>query len=283
MLSTMTKIKFAKCLSKGICLGRSLVGKGSRAVVSRDGLQWELDLCEGIDLSIYLFGAFERETAKAICSLLRQGTVALDIGANIGAHALPMARCVGDSGRVFAFEPTAFAFKKLQRNVGLNRDLGNRIVLEQIMLGDLSDTDVPEGIYSSWPLAGSPHVHGKHRGRLMPTTGARTSTIDDYVRKAGITRVDLIKLDVDGHECAVLRGSGHTLERDRPLIIMELAPYVLEEAGASLVELCHLLGHKGYRMKGIPRGKLLPLDPQGLLKMVPDGCGINVVAVPLAA
>jgi FkbM family methyltransferase len=283
MLSTMTKIKFAKCLSKGICLGRSLVGKGRRAVVSRDGLQWELDLCEGIDLSIYLFGAFERETAKAICSLLRQGTVALDIGANIGAHALPMARCVGDSGRVFAFEPTAFAFKKLQRNVGLNRDLGNRIVLEQIMLGDLSDTDVPEGIYSSWPLAGSPHVHGKHRGRLMPTTGARTSTIDDYVRKAGITRVDLIKLDVDGHECAVLRGSGHTLERDRPLIIMELAPYVLEEAGASLVELCHLLGHKGYRMKGIPRGKLLPLDPQGLLKMVPDGCGINVVAVPLAA
>jgi hypothetical protein len=117
----------------------------------------------------------------------------------------------------------------------------------------------------------------------MPTTGARTSTIDDYVRKAGITRVDLIKLDVDGYECAVLRGSGHTLERDRPLIIMELAPYVLEEAGASLVELCHLLGHKGYRMKGIPRGKLLPLDPQGLLKMVPDGCGINIVAVPLAA
>ena len=283
MLSTTTKIRFAKCLSKGICLGRSLVGKSSRTVVSRNGLEWELDLCEGIDLSIYLFGAFERETAKAIRGLLRQGNVALDIGANIGAHALPMARWVGNSGRVYAFEPTSFAFKKLQRNVELNQGVRSRVVLEQIMLGDVSEADVPEEIYSSWPLDGSSHVHGKHRGRLMPTTGARTSSLDEYVRKAGITRVDLIKLDVDGHECAVLRGSANMLEMHRPVIIMELAPYVLQEAGASLEELCGLLGRKGYRMTGIPGDELLPLDHQGLLKIVPDGCGINVVAVPLAA
>jgi len=280
MLSTTTKIGFATCLSKGICLGRSLVGKGSHTVVSRDGLEWELDLCEGIDLSIYLFGAFERETAKAICGLLRQGHVALDIGANIGAHSLPMARCVGDSGKVFAFEPTSFAFTKLQRNVGLNRDVERRIVLEQVVLGDVSGTDVPEGIYSSWPLAGSSQLHGKHKGRLMPTTGARTSSLDDYVAKAGIDRVDLIKLDVDGSECAILRGAVQTMKMHRPPLVMECAPYALKEAGSSLEELCDILSGQRYRLRDIANERPLPLDPRALNEMAPDGCGVNVMAVP---
>lgn len=280
MLSTTTKISLAKCLSRGICLGRSLVGLSSQAEVVRDGLRWELDLCEGIDLAIYLFGKFERETASAIYRLLNQGDVVLDIGANIGAHTLPMARCVGASGKVFAFEPTEFAFRKLQRNVALNAGIESCIVLEQIMLGETSHANIPDRIYSSWPLTDASHLHEKHRGQLMPTTGAWVSSIDDYVRNARIHRVDLIKIDVDGCECAVLKGADSTLKRSRPRILIECAPYVLEEAGSSVEELCEILLRQQYRLCEIMTGKSLPITAKGLKGIVPDGCGMNVIAVP---
>jgi FkbM family methyltransferase len=256
------------------------VGLSSQAEVVRDGLRWELDLCEGIDLAIYLFGKFERETASAIYRLLNQGDVVLDIGANIGAHTLPMARCVGASGKVFAFEPTEFAFRKLQRNVALNAGIESCIVLEQIMLGETSHANIPDRIYSSWPLTDASHLHEKHRGQLMPTTGAWVSSIDDYVRNARIHRVDLIKIDVDGCECAVLKGADSTLKRSRPRILIECAPYVLEEAGSSVEELCEILLRQQYRLCEIMTGKSLPITAKGLKGIVPDGCGMNVIAVP---
>src|SRR4030095_4914874 len=116
MLRTTTKIGPAKGLSHAISRGRRLAGLGSQTEVVRDGLRWQLDLCEGIDLALYL-GIFETDSVSVVRRLLEPGAVVLDIGANIGAHTLPMARRVGPNGKVYAFEPTQFAFQKLQNNI----------------------------------------------------------------------------------------------------------------------------------------------------------------------
>jgi FkbM family methyltransferase len=277
MLTTNAKIRMAKGLSGAIRLGRRVAGLGSSIEVVRDGLRWQLDLCEGIDLAIYL-GMFERNSVSVIRRLLRPGAVALDIGANIGAHTLPMAISVGPNGKVYAFEPTQFALRKLEKNIELNADLKGRVVLEQMMLGD-SATRLPNQLYSSWPLShGSAH-HERHGGRLMCTTGAQRSSVDQYVRGAGIRRLDLIKIDVDGHECAVLHGAHSTLTNLRPVIVMEFAPYVLTEAGASVEGLCEILRRHRYHLYAASTGQLLPVAIERL-KILPDGSGFNVVCVP---
>ena len=62
---------------------------------SRKGIKWELELSEGIDLSIYVFGCFERETTKALKKNISSDSYILDIGANIGGntHFLDRLRC----------------------------------------------------------------------------------------------------------------------------------------------------------------------------------------------
>ena len=278
MLSTHTKIRMAKGLSHAIRLGRRLAGLDHCTEIVRGGLRWRVDLCEGIDLAIYL-GTFETDSISVIRRLLSPGAVALDIGANIGAHTLPMARSVGPNGKVYAFEPTQFAFRKLEKNIELNAHLKTRVVLEQMMLGD-SATRLPDQIYSSWPLIHGSGAHERHGGRLMYTMGAQTCSVDQYVREAGIRRLDLIKIDVDGYECAVLRGAHSTLTSLRPPIVMEFVPYLLQEAEASVEELCEILRRYRYHLYTASKGQMLPVAVERLKRFLPDGASINVLCVP---
>jgi FkbM family methyltransferase len=278
MLTTHTKIRMAKGLSQVIRLGRRLAGLDNCTEILRDGLRWWVDLREGIDLAIYL-GMFETDSVSVIRRLLSPGTVALDIGANIGAHTLPMAESVGPNGKVYAFEPTQFAFRKLQKNIELNADLKGRIVIEQMMLGDFT-TCLPDQMYSSWPLIHGSVLHERHGGKLMCTRGAQTDSVDHYVRETKIRRLDLIKIDVDGHECAVLHGAHWTLTSMRPAIVMEFAPYVLDEAGASVEGLCGILRRHRYHLYAASTGQMLPVAVKRLKNFIPEGSGINILCVP---
>lgn len=261
-MNTRTKIAFARLLYKVTSALRKGVGVHDTALVTRDGIKWNLDLREGIDLSIYLFGMFERSTVRAYRGLIQPGDVVFDIGANIGAHTLQFARLVGSRGRVIAFEPTAFAHQKLIENVGLNPNLMERITVEQIMLTDGKDAHLPTMVYSSWPLTTQEGVYTKHLGKLQETTGARMTTLDDYLQDKKIAKVDFIKLDVDGNEYNVLLGSQRTLAIHRPKIILELAPYALEEAGASLGKLVDILTPHGYQLTDLSGNQTLSLLTQ---------------------
>jgi hypothetical protein len=118
-LNTRTKLRIARTLYWTLTGFRRILGGTDSARVSRRGIHWQLELREGIDLAIYLFGYFEYETFRAYRRLLKPGDTVPDIGANIGAHTLHLARCVSPSGRVIAFEPTAYAYNKLRQNISL--------------------------------------------------------------------------------------------------------------------------------------------------------------------
>ena len=214
MLSTKTKIGFARLLSKSVRLLRAAGGRQNHQVqVERGGLNWELDLSEGIDLAIYLFGAFEWSTVRACQRLVKPGDVVLDIGANIGAHTLNLARCVGPTGRVIAFEPTRYAYNKQHRNIELNPQLAPRIVARQVMLTESDGAEPAPAVFSAWPLESGGELHHHHLGRPETTEGAEAHSLDSVLAALGIDRVDFIKLDVDGFECDVLGGASETLSR----------------------------------------------------------------------
>jgi FkbM family methyltransferase len=278
MLQTKTKIAGARVLYNTFRRFGVAPPAGQILDVRRGGINWNLDLAEGIDFSIFLLGAFEPGTARAIRSLAHPGDTVFDIGANIGAHTLPLAKAVGASGRVFAFEATDFAFHKLEKNLSLNAELQSRVIATQVVLVDKPGLTAHPDIYSSWPLQPGPDAHPKHLGRRQTTLGAQVSTLDEVARDLNITKVELIKLDVDGHEYPVLKGARETISKFLPTIVMELSPYVHAEEGNSFDAFLELLKDWNYSLKALGADKPVPLDSAYLNRVIPDGGSVNVVA-----
>ena len=276
-MKTAKKIAIARALHHLVRSGRGIVGRPDEGVFSRRGVVYELDLSQGIDFAIYLGGMFERRTAVALASLTEPSSLVLDIGANIGAHTLHLASLVGPNGRVMAFEPTDFAFRKLQRNLDLNPSLASRVEAFHCFLTASDGASAPRAIYSSWPLAVEAGLHAKHLGREMQTESAQARSLDSILGECADRKVQLVKLDVDGFECDVLRGATSLLREVRPIFVMELAPYLLEERGSSLDELLSHFIPNGYGFYDERTHRRLASTAKDLRGMVADGASINVV------
>jgi len=284
-MKTSRKIALARLAYRTIRFVRSVGGQTDKCVVTRGGVTYDLDLGEGIDFAIYLGNIFERETRRALSGLVAPSATVLDVGANVGAHTLHLAQCVGPRGQVLAFEPTEFAFRKLSRNLELNPALAARITAYHCFLAAQDNVEVPTAIYSSWPLSSAAAegatdeaLHPKHLGQAMKTLTAQSRSLDSVLAEQGNPRVQLVKLDVDGFECQILRGAKTLLQESRPIFVMEFAPYVLDERGASLEELVSYFGPLGYRFYHERTKALLPSSPEDLRQLVGDGASINVIA-----
>ena len=279
MLSTIQKINLAKVAYYLVVVARRILGRSSQNIeVTRSGIRWYLDLKEGIDFSIYILGGFEPSTLRLYNKLVKSGDVVLDIGANIGSHTLPLARLVGDIGHVYAFEPTDFAINKLHNNLNLNTNLIKRVTVCQAMLVSNENILVEKELFSSWPLVGDNKLHEKHKGQLMVTTGARAATLDNIVKEYNITRIDFIKLDVDGFEYSVLSGGEKTLKKFKPTILMELAPYLFKNQKNEFIQMIELYKKLGYFFYDANNRKTLPVDAEKLFDLIPDGVSRNIIA-----
>jgi FkbM family methyltransferase len=282
MLKTRQKILLARIAQWPIKALRRCLGLGSLMVVRRRGVFWRLDLDEGIEFAIFLFGAFEPEMVRRYRTLVKQGDTVLDVGANIGAHALHLAQAVGPNGRVIAFEPTAYGYEKLKANVALNPNVSVRMELFQTLLTEQDDDTLPASLYASWPLREEAGLHSGHLGRLQTTAGATVESLDRVLARLNVSAISLVKLDVDGYECKVLKGAGSLFSKFRPIFLMELSPYVLAEHGGSLKELVNIFRSAGYEFRDLDDRTPLPMDESSLDRMIPAGAGRNVIARPRA-
>lgn len=285
MLSVNQKMLIARGLNRSLRIARGLVGRNMHVRCRRHGIEWDLDLDEGIDLSIYLLGSFEPRAVRAYTPLIPVGGVAMDIGADIGAHTLQLAQLVGPSGRVFAIEPTDYAIGKLRRNLALNPALAERVDARQCFLAADRMTLPPTEIPSSWPVISAHHdPREEAAGRPKTTAAAVALTADDLCTQARLERLDFVKIDVDGNEPAVFRGFRATLERFRPTILIELAPYHFDGGReAEFDELVRYLDAIGYDFIDVNNGRPGPSDPAALRQMVVPISGINALMRPRAA
>lgn len=196
-----------------------------------DGAQYELHLGEMIDLALYL-GQFERDVRSAIRQLTVPGMTVFDVGANIGAHTLLFSSLVGRTGRVVAFEPTHFAFAKLQKNVSLNPELSVDAV--RVALADHTTPQQAVNFRSSWQTDGS---------MLSGTSMVDFIRLDEWADERAVSKVDLIKLDVDGYEYPVLAGGLETVARARPVFIIEATGQHFADPARNPFELLRGLGY----------------------------------------
>jgi len=280
-LQTKHKILLASLAFRVVRLTRKLFGKELQGQFKRNSFLWELDLREVVDFMIYISGGFETYLSQFIRRNVKDGDVIMDIGANIGAHTLTMGESVGPSGKAYAIEATEYAFNKLQKNVQLNPNITAQIQpCHCVLEGTEITQDDSALIHSSWPFESSDDRHPSHQGVLKSLGDAQHTTLDELVATEGITRLDLVKIDVDGHEWDVLSGGAQTFGNLRPVILMELAPdYNDAEHARGFQNIHRFLVDLGYQFYDFS-GNELPAEVDALAATIPGGASRNVVVVP---
>lgn len=274
--STRWKVLIAHAIFKTIRLLRIK----QKRVVCRKGLIYEIDLAEGIDLSIFLFGGFQKHITQSKLFEVPQNAVIFDIGANCGAISLSFADLYLDS-IVYAFEPTDYAFQRLIRNIELNKNrVEDRILPIQTFISESSDESTKLEAYSSWPIDKvfeNKKRHPVHLGLMKGATNQQTS-LDAFVQRQGIKKIDIIKIDTDGHELSVLKGGLDTIRKFRPTIIFEVTTYLLDEQNQSFLEFENLLLPLEYKLLDAQSHQTV--TDNRFRNMVPEGGGIDIVALP---
>lgn len=168
--------------------------------------------------AVFYFGRFEAGENELCRALLesKASPVILDVGANIGTHSIEWARSLPNS-QIYAFEPARSTLDLLIANVQRN-DLQQRITVKGDALASTVGTaeffESTDSAYSS--LRPNP-LNPVQKQYTVPTT-----TVDAFIEDHAISRLDLLKIDVEGFESDVLRGATATLEKFSPMLFLEV-------------------------------------------------------------
>ncbi|MCB2206379.1 FkbM family methyltransferase [bacterium] len=244
-----------------------------------DGITYALDLSEGIDLSLYLTGGFQKHLLQRAGV---SGTVrtVFDVGANSGVMSLQFVQRYPEA-TVYAFEPSEYANRRFDENLALNPELAERIVRVKSFVADRKVVPDSYTSYSSWRVDtlrrnGHPR-HPVHYG-VSHESVDRYTTLDDFCSEHAIQSVDLIKIDTDGYEYEVLQGAARILRENHPTVLFELALYMLEERHITYPALVQPLLDNGYWLSDLQSWKHVSIAT--VRELVPRFGSIDVLAVP---
>lgn len=197
-----------------------LFEKRGTVVFDRAGnLNLEYRYPSTIGMALFFHGAFEGGEIAFAAAVLRQcaAPVVIDAGANIGLHVITWANAI-PSLRGYAFEPVAANRELLELNLR-RHELLDRVRVEDSALGAsvgsivLHETD--DAAYSS--------VLENGRRSVVASYDVPITTIDRYVQSNAIGQLDLIKIDVEGYEDAVLEGAQETIAAHQPYLFVEVS------------------------------------------------------------
>jgi FkbM family methyltransferase len=236
----------------------------ARYAVARldQGFAMKLDLADPEQLKVYFFGHYhERYEAGLVRRLMNDDEVFWDIGANVGYFTLVAAAALNHRGQIVAFEPGRNAYTRLTENLALNpyrniktypvavTDREGEAVLH--LSGDIADSSA-----SLYPAAQT------QPGQEV----CRTVALEQFRREEGLRPPDLIKLDAEGAELAVLQGARGLITDSPPLWLMEMEEKNLQAAGTSKAAVADFLTGCGYRAAHLYKGRWYTTDDLATVK-----------------
>ncbi len=217
---------------------------GKFPVRSKDGRWFLVDLRDGIYTNLYFLGMYEPHVTAAVRRVLREGDLAVDVGANFGWYTTLFAEIVGPLGAVHGLEPVSWIYRQLEGNLWLN-GTPPWVTIRQLALSDRRE-EVQLHVF-----AGLPHGHSSisdlgrtdfsiHRAPAVP--------LDDYLEEEHAAMPALVKLDVEGAEMKVLRGAAGLLASPRPpMWIVEINEETSAWFRYSPEDLLSVFSGRGYR------------------------------------
>lgn len=220
----------------------------------------------GIEKKIYLTGTYEKGVLKIINALISHGDIVVDAGANIGLISVFCGLKVGGEGLVMAFEPHPETVSILRRNVAINHL--PQVKVFELALGSKKSS---AKIYSNLHInRGAASMVDFQEG--APSFEIQVEVLDDVLSSIQQEKVNLLKIDVEGFEMEVLKGSQNLLlKEDGPILIIECST-TRQNFKYSIADLFNFLtkasGYSIFRF-GISKEKISKLVPVNSVEDLP--------------
>lgn len=273
---TKTKIFLAKILYRFVTI---FYGKKNR-IIKRNGIYFSVDLSEGIDFSLFLFGNYQKHITSNKFLNLPKDAIVFDVGANFGTISLFFAKYMTE-GKIYSFEPSHYAVEKCKKNMTLNPKLAERILLINCFVSEeIKDTSDMKA-FSSWKLNGdeSQETHPIHCGTVKSSEGVGSITLDTFCINNNITKLDFIKIDTEGYEHNVLNGAKEIISKYRPQIIIELGLYAMKEKNIDFSFYSNYFNKYNYRLIHSKTGETITFENHK--KYIPLQGTIDALALPM--
>jgi FkbM family methyltransferase len=189
----------------------------------------------------------------------------------VGDHTIAYLNAVGEGGMVYAFEPSPVAMQCLLHNCA---SAGDRLYPLQLALGNE---------FKVFPLSGNNYNYaGSYLGNHMPVANVQMVTLDSLAEKIGAIP-DFIKIDIEGCELKFLRGAAKTIDKCKPVLVMEINHVALERQGDKPEEIYEWLRVHGYKTKIIQENcdiDSLMYDILCIPSGVPSGGSLSFSSAP---
>jgi FkbM family methyltransferase len=213
-------------------------------------LKMLLTLKDWVQFNLFIYGQYEDNETKLVRKLCRNESVFFDIGANVGYYSL-IAGKTNKNNRVYAFEPVKRTFERAAANIKLNH-LNNIFLYKKIISNTTELASINVGNESNWGM--SSLVQHEHLSGDIEKV--ESITLDNFVKEQKITRLDLVKIDVEGFELNVLEGMKETLIQFKPIILIEILDHNLAANGNKPEDIYNFLWQMGYFSYKILSNKL---------------------------
>jgi len=246
-----------------------MVGSGAVSAIELNGANMQVRLANGSRFiwdpedvraapnMALLEGSYEPQELALLSELSRTCKVIFDVGANVGWYAVQLARTTEADSRVFCFEPVRATYDRLAENVILN-GFDGKVRLFNFGLSDVAGpADFFLPAFSGSVAASARNLHPEEN---VTRLSVRLEVADDFVEREQVGRIDLIKCDVEGAELSVLRGARRIIERDRPVIFLEMLRKWASHFDYHPNDIILLLRQSGYRCWGVGKGSLREID-----------------------
>jgi FkbM family methyltransferase len=220
-----------------------------------------------------IYNEFEKLETKFVSRLLRRDMTVVDIGAHHGLYTLLASKCVGWQGRVIAVEPSPRECARLEKHLRLNRC--SNVELVPCAAGeDPGETDLflVDGL-NDWCNSLRPPATEEP----TKTVRVRVRRLDEILFERRVSKVDFVKLDVEGAELSVLYGGMRLLQREpRPAILAEVQDIRTAARGYAAREIIQFLVRMDFRWFAIAaKGAPLPINCNE------ETYNANLVALPV--
>jgi FkbM family methyltransferase len=222
----------------------------------------------GLSKQLLKYGIREVGATKETAALLKPGMVVIDIGANLGYYALLEAKMI-DNGFVYAIEPVKENVEVFQKSIELNGYKNIKVYLCAIG----SENKYEEMTITYKSNCGSLVKKSRNEKLVKERRKVKTITLNDFSKRLGLSRIDFIRMDVEGYEVEIIKGMDQAvgLMPEGAMLSIEIHPKAYPAPFIPILNMLDAIKNYGFKVrKFVIAEKIVKIDNFNKLKYMFD-------------